>query len=477
MCVIIANPKGEKISKEITARCIAYNPHGFGITYLDTNKTYKTLDMSEAYEHMESGRPFIAHYRLKTIGDITLDNCHPNVVRRGEVAYMNGTIKDFPLQEGESDTAAVTRFLKNFKDITSDEVAAMLEWQDARWALVTKGKYRLINKKAWKTIGEQESVLYSKPNIGESALVAVYDNKKLGYSDDLSKGYSYLKSAYVGAGVTNKEMALCIEEDDTPKLLNTPYKDGYNVEVDVFAMAKSSVERELREFGGHMETIEVKMQDGTVLNALCCVYKDSQILKDDMIYETYIEPENITKNDRQLALAYSQGSIKSEIDALDKLLELMNARDVLERGAVQAISNKSGLTVDIMNRPEELYCYIDDIDELDGRVAEAYMSRMMMYVDGVISIYQNCLYFCNDQFGIGTNIERNYGFSKSLFLCKVDNFPVISSHAVGMLKVDLPVYEPVKQLAHANECRICGADTRDFPEYGACTSAHCNFMS
>ena len=66
MCVIIIKQKQNKIAMQTLENASLVNPHGLGVTWLDTFKT-DYLDSSE-YAVLNTERPFIAHFRYATIG-------------------------------------------------------------------------------------------------------------------------------------------------------------------------------------------------------------------------------------------------------------------------------------------------------------------------------------------------------------------------------------------------------------------------
>lgn len=85
MCIIIHKPKGISLSEEITRKASRINPDGFGVMYYDpeadrivANK-WIDYDIESVVKFVESLKDYEAvfHYRIKTHGTISLDNCHP----------------------------------------------------------------------------------------------------------------------------------------------------------------------------------------------------------------------------------------------------------------------------------------------------------------------------------------------------------------------------------------------------------------
>ena len=68
MCVIIIKQKADIISEETLENSARINPHGLGITYLDTFET--SYHKSTEYEILLTPRPFIAHFRYATVGKV-----------------------------------------------------------------------------------------------------------------------------------------------------------------------------------------------------------------------------------------------------------------------------------------------------------------------------------------------------------------------------------------------------------------------
>jgi len=81
------------MSNEIAKTSARINPHGLGITWLDTFKT--TYHKSKEYKLLLTERPFIAHFRYATVGKVGLSNTHPFICgnNKDELLMQNGTIK------------------------------------------------------------------------------------------------------------------------------------------------------------------------------------------------------------------------------------------------------------------------------------------------------------------------------------------------------------------------------------------------
>ena len=178
MCVIIIKQRGCKVSTEVTKTSARINPHGLGITWLDTFEV--TYHKSAEYKVLDTDRPFIAHFRYATVGAIGRENTHPFVCgnSKNEYLMMNGTIQG----------------LGNMKQCDSKILANQLgamprpRWKlelaqyDCRFVTIntyTKS-FQIYNQKDWI---QKDGVWYSKENVLEDNYIAVYGTLKKNYSN------------------------------------------------------------------------------------------------------------------------------------------------------------------------------------------------------------------------------------------------------------------------------------------------------
>lgn len=133
MCVIIHLPKNKTISWDQLKRSYDKNPDGYGIMAAIDGKMTVMRSMGsfakfrEDWKNIPRNVERAIHFRIKTHGDITLDNCHPFQLtgehiqgRDGEVlepyAYPeiwmmhNGIIKTLELDKQKSDTYHFAHF-------------------------------------------------------------------------------------------------------------------------------------------------------------------------------------------------------------------------------------------------------------------------------------------------------------------------------------------------------------------------------
>ena len=84
MCLLVNQPSTTRFTEDFIADVYEKNSDGFGVMYAEDGKlhVYKCLptsakDMYEFYQAHAEGRDCVWHARMKTHGDIDLDNCHP----------------------------------------------------------------------------------------------------------------------------------------------------------------------------------------------------------------------------------------------------------------------------------------------------------------------------------------------------------------------------------------------------------------
>ena len=115
MCIIIINQNAKNIPEHILHNASQQNPHGLGVVWLDTYEV--TKHESKNYSILQSDRPFIAHFRYATVGDISFDNIHPFVCGKNEdeLLMMNGSVFNVKTSKGQTDTEAIANQLGNIK--------------------------------------------------------------------------------------------------------------------------------------------------------------------------------------------------------------------------------------------------------------------------------------------------------------------------------------------------------------------------
>jgi gamma-glutamylaminecyclotransferase len=262
MCVIIIKQTGKNVPQEVAKTSARINPHGLGIVWLDTFEV--TYHKSSEYKVLDTKRPFIAHFRYATVGAINKENTHPFRCgsNKQEWLMMNGTIRALGNFK-KSDSRVLA---ENLGGIPRHKWKKELEQYECRFVTINTHSrtYQIYNKDLWV---QRDGVWYSKDNVLEDNLVAVYGTLKKGYSNY----HSYLTgSKHLGKGETKDKYPLVI--NGLPYLIEDKGK-GHNVEVDVFKVS-GGVMAHLDRLEGHpnwyrRKQIEIKMKDKTLT---CWIY-------------------------------------------------------------------------------------------------------------------------------------------------------------------------------------------------------------
>ena len=234
MCVIIYNPKGNKIQKSILQNSARINPDGAGVYWLDSGKL--EYFPSDQFKKLYKARPFIAHFRFATVGAVTDINRQPVKFTNTGKPYLffhNGTV------EGIGDTIHSDSFtLANsvLSQTNPKAWAVLLSTYDSRFAAVQLGRkeVQIFNRSDWTESG---GVLYSKANVLNSHKVAVYGTLRKGNSN---YNHYLTKSKYIGQGETlNSYLMTC--PSSIPFVHPEPNPSGSNIVVDVFEVNSSTL--------------------------------------------------------------------------------------------------------------------------------------------------------------------------------------------------------------------------------------------
>lgn len=252
MCVIIIKQKAGKLSQEIARTSSRINPHGLGIIWLDTFEV--TYHKSADFKVLDTERPFIAHFRYATVGAVNKQNTHPFQCgnNKNEYLMMNGTIRGL----GNIKMCDSKVLANNLGAIPRDKWKVELEQHDCRFVTINihSRTFQIYNREEWI---QKDGIWYSKDNVLEDNLVAVYGTLKKGYNNY----YSYLTSAkYVAKGTTKDKYPLIIS--GLPYLIEDIGK-GHNVEVDVFKVSDSKL-KDLDILEGHPNWYRRKQTDVVV---------------------------------------------------------------------------------------------------------------------------------------------------------------------------------------------------------------------
>lgn len=249
MCIIIIKQKSDAIPMDVLKNSARINPHGLGIVWLDTyNVSYHK---SKDYKLLDTKRPFIAHFRYATVGAVNKENTHPFVCGNNsdELLMMNGTIKGLGDAQMCDSKVLANALGKVSRHTWKQELAKY----DCRFVTINTRtrSFQIYNKHLYT---HRDGVWYSKSNVLQDNLVAVYGTLKKGYSN-----YHRLlrTSNHIASGVTANKYPLVIK--GLPYLIEEQGK-GYNVEVDIFSVSDNTL-RDLDSLEGHPNFYERKKTD------------------------------------------------------------------------------------------------------------------------------------------------------------------------------------------------------------------------
>lgn len=225
--------------REVAKTSARINPHGLGVVWLDTFEV--TYHKSSEYNVIVTDRPFIAHFRYATIGKICKENTHPFVcgVNKDELLMMNGTIKGY----GNSRMTDTQDLANRLGYVPRHKWKKSLEKFDCRFVSINTRtrSFQIYNRDLYTY---RDGIWYSKSNVLQDNLVAVYGTLKKGYSNY----YGYLYSAkYIGRGETKDRYPLVVS--GLPYLLEKK-NQGTNVTIDLFKVDDAKL-KDLDRLEGH----------------------------------------------------------------------------------------------------------------------------------------------------------------------------------------------------------------------------------
>lgn len=263
MCVIIVKQNKNKMPIDVAKTSSKINPHGLGVIWLDTYEV--SHHTSKEYKILDTDRPFIAHFRYATIGEVGRDNTHPFRCGKNKAEWlmMNGTIRGL----GDAKKCDSRVLAEQIGDEPRQNWKKVLEQYESRFVTInTRNRtFQMYNKDMWV---QKDGIWYSKDNVLQDNLVAVYGTLKKGESNY----YSYLTdSKRVGKGKTKDKYPLIIK--GLPYLIDD-IGVGHNVEVDIFKVTDETLAR-LDVLEGHpnwyqRKQVPIKTEKGKEL--MCWVY-------------------------------------------------------------------------------------------------------------------------------------------------------------------------------------------------------------
>jgi gamma-glutamylcyclotransferase (GGCT)/AIG2-like uncharacterized protein YtfP len=286
MCVIIIKQKNNVMTEEIAKTSSRINPHGLGIIWLDTFEVeyYKSKD----YRKLLTKRPFIAHFRYATKGKINKANTHPFICGNNKDEYLmhNGTIKGMGTDECcDSKELACHLGSLNRRDWKKE-----LEQYDSRFVSVNvrTRSFQIYNRNLYTY---RDGIWYSKANVLQDNLIAVYGTLKKGFGNY----YSYLTNAkHLGRGKTQDKYPLLVE--GLPYMVDKKGV-GHNVVVDVFKVSDMQL-KNIDQLEGHprwykRKQIPIKLKNRT-LN--CWLYFNPKDVTNKEYHESFertIQPRKL----------------------------------------------------------------------------------------------------------------------------------------------------------------------------------------
>ena len=182
MCIIIAKPAGvEPLDEGYFERAWAHNSHGGGVAWkapenedVHVQKGFMKKDvfLAKLKEINKKENSFIAHFRIKSVGDVNPENTHPFVMEKVVFAH-NGTIHNIVPLEGKTDSETFgLAFLKNrsMRWIKENQTLLELALGASKFAIMDNktGEILILNKQNGK---EQDGAWFSNSSADKPAQV------------------------------------------------------------------------------------------------------------------------------------------------------------------------------------------------------------------------------------------------------------------------------------------------------------------
>jgi len=267
------------MSEEIAKTSSKINPHGLGIIWLDTFEV--TYHKSKDYRLLLTERPFIAHFRYATMGAVNRENTHPFICgnNKDELLMHNGTIKGL----GSAELCDSKALAIELGSTPRQDWKTRLENYDSRFVSVNlrTRSFQIYNRNLYTY---RDGVWYSKANVLQDNLIAVYGTLKKGFNNY----YAFLTNAkHIGRGVTQDKYPLLV--DGLPYMVDKKGL-GHNVVVDVFKVSDVQLEK-VDQLEGHPQwytrkVIPITLKDRTVN---CWLYfNPKEVTADTEMYAEYL---------------------------------------------------------------------------------------------------------------------------------------------------------------------------------------------
>ena len=270
MCIIICKEDYKSVvSSDVLLKSATINPDGLGIVYLDDMSVHYRKSSEWGILRGEK-RPYIAHFRYATVGANSADNLHPRPIGDTNCLLMqNGTVDNLG-DLVESDTNHMARILANTHP---DYWGDILEQTDCRWVIINQNamEYELFNEDMWI---ERKGILYSKANVLDGEIVAVYGTLKRGYSNHSVMG----TSSFLSNGETmNKYPMVC---SSIPFVLPR-MGEGHNVKVELYHVDKFDM-KSIDALEGHPDNyvrrrVPIRTAEGDIVSAWLYFYPHDHV--------------------------------------------------------------------------------------------------------------------------------------------------------------------------------------------------------
>jgi gamma-glutamylaminecyclotransferase len=246
MCVIIIKKnKNQNPPIEVLRTASVINPHGLSVTYLDTGMIVRTKsnDHKLLRELANTERKYIAHFRYATRGNKS--DTHPFPIGDTDCwLFQNGTVESMGSPR-KTDTEEMADILSL---LPKNRWRSLLEMSDSRWVTFDQQNFNfdIYNKPFWY---KQEGVMYSKANVLNTNLVAVYGTLKRGKGNYYRLLHNDEEAQFLSKGQTTHRYPMVV--DGIPYLYKEKGK-GHYIDVELFRVSNNKL-AELDELEGHPE--------------------------------------------------------------------------------------------------------------------------------------------------------------------------------------------------------------------------------
>lgn len=208
MCIIVAKPKGvDPLKREYFENAWAHNSQGGGVVWKDDNgevmmqKGFMDKDtfLAKLDEINQKDTAFIAHFRIKSVGEVNPENTHPFAMSHVTFAH-NGTISSIKPIEGKTDSETFGLwFLKDrsMKWIKDNSLLLELALGTSKFALMDNktGEIFVLNREYGQ---ERDGAWFSNSSAFpyEAPKTTSYGS---GYSGGYWRGNVYYSGSYSGS--------------------------------------------------------------------------------------------------------------------------------------------------------------------------------------------------------------------------------------------------------------------------------------